>query len=139
MYNIADNPFCPSCGSDCDYETTLHYFCICKNYDVERLILKNSVSRLLLNLSLTCRVEFDVENDVAYTSLLLNGFSCLSVSDIIVNNETSIEAMFNASLHCEVIRYMYNTARFAINSSWTYPPLVLRGTSPPQILEWGGP
>ena len=118
VYNIGDNPFCPSCGSDCDYETTLHYFCICKNYDVERLILKNSVSRLLFNLSLTCRVEFDIENHFAYTTLLLNGFSCLPVSDIIANNENSIEgleAMFNASLHCGVIRYMYNTARFAIN------------------------
>ena len=75
----------------------------------------NSVSRLLLNLSLTCRVELDIENNVACTSLLFNGFSCLSVLDINVSSVTSIEAMFNASLlHCEVIRYMYNTARFAI-------------------------
>ena len=112
-YNIADNPFCSSCGSVFEFETTVHYFCTCRNYDVERALLRNNITCLLSNLSLSCSVDFDIENDVSYTALLLNGFSSLNVSFITADNATSIEAKFNSQLYNHVIRFMYNTARFA--------------------------
>ena len=70
QYNINDNPFCAQCGSE--FETSIHFFALCSSYDVDRVILRNSI-RLLHVLPLLpdflCHT-INIDNDECFVKLL---------------------------------------------------------------------
>ena len=114
QYNINDNPFCAQCGSE--FETSIHFFALCPSYDVDRVILRNSI-RLLLPLlpDFLCHT-INIDNDECFVKLLLTGVKVDILSQPLNDLMTDNITAFNYQLCTNVIRFMYNSIRFATPS-----------------------
>ena len=102
------NPFCPSCGTEC--ESVVHFFCECQRYEIDRLLLRNNVEMLLANVPNDLRPNINIDNNKEYCDLLINGI--LLQVDVCTNLQEKIVLTFNEQLYNSIIRFLYNTARF---------------------------
>ena len=110
-YNINDNPFCPKCGTE--FETILHFFCDCPHYEDDRFLLRNNVNLLISCLPTYLTINIDVQNNSSFCKLLTNGIKldeslCPVITDVLIDQVSG----FNHQLYCQVVRFMYNSARF---------------------------
>ena len=96
-YNINDNPFCPKCGTE--FETVIHYFCVCPHYDVDRILLKDSVDLLLTFLPRFLVVSIDVHKNVDFCKLLTNGVKLDMLSEQINNVVAQQVSEFDCQLY----------------------------------------